>query len=290
MEGGAPNARSCWIVDHAQAIMLAERYVHLKRGARALDALKHASPELAVTWLWRANAFHQLQRYEEALESARHGLALEAENGYLHHAMARSFFMSSRFVEAEQAIVEALRLHPENAEAHAVHAMILAGTGKSEVAEKVIERAAHLGPELRGVRNARAFLTMNSSNAEELTRDLLQAEPEGAQEHWLRGVALVQSGRLREVADHFTRAAALEPDNPMFVKAARISRHWIFWPLRVTSPFSIWLAWYTLPITFVVAMFVSGEAWKLFWYSVAYVLYTYTAILAMIALPAAKAK
>jgi hypothetical protein len=43
-----------------------------------------------------------------------------------------------------------------------------------------------------------------------------------------------------------------------------------------------------MPVTFIPALFVGGEAWKLFWYSVAYVLYTYTALLAMLTLPFAK--
>jgi Flp pilus assembly protein TadD len=217
-------------------------------------------------------------------------LALEPENAFLHHAMARSEFGRSRFAEAESAILESIRLRPEDAEAHAIHAMILAATGRREAAVDVMGHAKHLGPELRGVRGLEAFLTMprDAARADQMTRDLVHAEPEGAEEHWLRGLALVQSGRFRDAANHFTRAATLKPASTTFVRAARISRHWIFWPLRVTSPFCVWVAWYIMPVTFIPALFVGGEAWKLFWYSVAYVLYTYTALLAMLALPFTK--
>lgn len=274
-------------MEHQQAILLAEQYVRWKRGERALEMLKHASPDGAATWLWRANALHVLQRYEDALDAVRCGLALAPENPWLHHAMARSLFQEERFEEAERAILESLRLDPDDAEAHAVHAMILAAMSKPEKAQKVMAHAVELRPELPSVRLMHTFLTLNGESVHERTRELLQEDPEGAAQHWLHGIALVNIGRLREASNHFAQAVALEPETELFVKTARNSRHWIFWPLRVTSPLSLWVARVIVPIMLMITLY-GTMPWTYFWYSVAYALYAFTATLATIALPLAK--
>ena len=274
-------------MEHHQAILLAEQYVRWKRGERALEMLKHASPDDAATWLWRANALHVLKRYDDAMDAVRKGLALAPENPWLHHAMARSLFQEKRLEEAEQAILESLRLYPDDAEAHAVHAMILAGMSKPEKAQKVMAHAVELNPELPSVRLLHTFLTLNRDSVHERTRELLNDDPEGAAQHWLNGIALVKIGRLREASNHFARAVALEPETDLFVKTARNSRHWIFWPLRVTSPLSLWVARVIVPIMLMTAIY-GMMPWTYFWYSVAYALYAFIATLATVALPLAK--
>lgn len=272
-------------MEHWKAIQLAEQYVRLERGEHALHALRHASPESAATWLWRANALHALQRYEEAAESARRGLAIDAENSYLHYVIARAELMLSHYAEAEAAIVESLRLHPDEPEAIATHALILHALGKRDAGDRVMRRAAELAPDLRSVRVANAILTtplMDADTADDLTRELLREEPEGAQEHWLRAIALLKRYRFQKAAGHFSIAAAIEPDNEMFVRAARVARHWILLPLRVTAPLSYWIAYLSLfPLFF-------NSLWKPFGYALAFVLYVYVAKLMLIAHPFAR--
>lgn len=269
-------------MDHLKAIQLARQYVLLERGERALEVLKHASPEFAETWLWRANAMHQLSRHEEAIESAHRGLAIEPESSYLHDAVARAKLMLGHFLEAEAAILESLRLNPEEPEALATHAAILGRRGKRQAASKVIRRAEELAPELRSVRLIRAMLTapLDDEAAIRISGELLEAEPEGAAEHWLHATNLVRRGRLRNAADHFARAAALDPANAMFADAARVSCHWFFWPLRVTSPILFWLAWYSiLPLLMFAASF-GGVLWTALWGAVAWSSYALIYLLA----------
>jgi tetratricopeptide (TPR) repeat protein len=262
-------------MDHGKAIALAQHFVLAQQGERALHALQDASPELSESWLWRANAMQQVGRYQEAIESAQRGLAIDAESSYLHHAVARAELMLGHLAEAEAAIEESLRLEPDEPEAIALHAAILNARGKRRLALEAVRRAEKLAPEMRAVRVIRAML-LRSSDADaalRISRELLAAEPEGAVEHWLHGGSLVRLGRLREADDHFARAAALDPTDPLFTGAARVSRHWFFWPLRVTSPVLFWLALYSvLPLLLFAAMF-GGVLWTALWCAVAWASY-----------------
>jgi tetratricopeptide (TPR) repeat protein len=272
-------------VDHIKALLLGERYVRLERGERALEALEHASPEIAWTWLWRANALHLMKRYDDAIESARKGLALAPEDPYLHHALARALFQLGRTQEADAAIRESLRIDPEGADALAVHAMILTAAGKHSQAQSVIARAVELGPDSRHVRGMDAFLRLGSESSHERTRELLRSAPEGPHEHWLHGMSLLKIGRLREASNHFIRAAVLQPENSLFVRTALYSRHWLIWPLRVTSPMSMWIGKILLPLALWYELYFGSAGCRILWHSVAYVLYTWLAMLMIVRLP-----
>lgn len=269
-------------MDHWKAIELARQYVLLERGERALGVLEHASPELSESWLWRANALHQLSQYDEAIASARRGLAIDSDSSYLHHAVARAEFRLGHLAEAEAAILESVRLQPDEPEALAMYASILSGRGRREAASKIIRRAAELAPELQSVRVVRAILTVPSDDeaAIRISRELLEAHAEGAIEHWWHATNLVRRGRLQDAADHFSRAVALDPANATFAGAARVSRHWFFWPLRVTSPFLFWLAWYSiLPLLMFAASF-GGVLWTALWSAVGWSSYAVVYLLA----------
>ena len=269
-----------------KAIELARRYVLLERGERALEALKHASPESAETWLWRANALHLVARYDEAIEAARRGLAIDAESPYLHHALARAELALSHFGDAEAAILDSLRLDPEDPDALALHALILIATGRRAAGRTVASQAVALAPEARGARLAEAWAVLGSraENGDDLTRELLRAEPEGAEEHWLRAIAHVRLARFGEAARHYERAAALKPDNEHFVRAAHIARHWAFWPLRMTAPYSLWIVW-TLLVILAALGFLGMPVWTSVGYCVAFLLYAVVAMMWMIAQP-----
>ena len=269
-------------MDDWNAIELASRYVSLGRGDRALSVLQDGSAELVETWLWRANALHLLARYDEAIEAARCGIAIQPENSFLHHAVARGELMLGQADAAEAAVLEALRLFPDEPNALALYASILTAQGRRREASRAIRRAAELAPEEPGVRVIEAMVTepLDDEAAVRISRELLEARPEGAVEHWWHGRMLVRRGRLRDAADHFSRAAALDPVNPFFASSARVSRHWIFWPLRVTSPVLYWLAWYSiLPILIFAADF-GGVLWLAFWGAVAWSGYAFTYLLA----------
>ncbi|MBV9494155.1 MAG: hypothetical protein JOZ54_07910 [Acidobacteria bacterium] len=270
-------------MEHHQAIALAQHYVSLSLGEHALRALQNASPEVAESWLWRANALQRLHRHEEALEATRSGLAIDPENPYLHHAQAQALMMLRRFVSAEAAIVASLRLSPEEPEAIATHAVILDHLGKRKEARKAILRASKLGPEVRAVRALRAILTrpMDIEDALEVSQELLAAEPDGALEHWWHARNLAQWGRLRQAEHHFARAAALEPTNAPFTRASLVSRHWFFRPLVMMSPVMFWLPSQSIVPLLLFAAMHGGILWRLLWLAVGWTAYVFSYLFAL---------
>lgn len=178
--------------------------------------------------------------------------------------------MLRHLAKAEEAIVESLRLDPEEPEALAMYAAILSSLGKRRPAAEVARRASERAPESRSVRLTQAIVTWQSDDetAVRISRELLEAEPDGAAEHWWHGMNLVRRGRLRDAKVHFASAAALEPANGSFRAAARVSSHWFFWPLRVTSPILYWLAFHSiLPLLMLAAEF-GGYLWPAMWFCV----------------------
>ena len=278
----AMSAISLLDVEHWKTIDLAYHYLSLGDGERALNALQNASPELAESWLWRANAMNHLSRYHEAIESARRGLEIDPGNASLRNVLARAKFSLGDLAEAEREIVETLAQDPRESEALATYAAILSSGGKHDAAATANKRAAELAPEARSVRFMRAVVTeaWDDETAVRMSRELLEAEPEGAAEHWLHGMNLVRRGRLRTACDHFNRAAALDPSNATFTVAARVSGHWFFWPLRATSPVLFWLAWYSILPLWMYAASFGGILWPALWTAIGWSSYAGTYLIA----------
>lgn len=256
-------------MDHEKALWLAEEYVGLDRGERALEVLQHASQTEPLTWLWRSNALYALGRYAEASEAARTGLKIDAESSYLFHALARAESALGNAPAAQAAIEESLRLNPDSASALAQHAAILARRKKKDAATKVLARAAELAPEDRSVRILQAMVTPHDPEAIfRMSRELLEQYPDGALEHWWHGHVLLRRFRMRRAADHFARAVALEPQNQAYARVARVARHWFFWPLRITSPALTVIAtsaWLVLLLFRLWPAFWATTAWIAYW-------------------------
>lgn len=236
--GGHAGAYSTGLLDHERALFLAQNYVDLARPERALKVLEKASPVDARTWLLRANALMNLERFQEALESARRGLAIDAESHSLHLALARAEMGLGHVAEAEAAVKEALRVAPDDAESHAMHALILATTGRGEAAERVSGLARSLAPEGQGVRFTEAFVALTSGrsyDADPQSAALVADAPEDASVHWLRGMVLLHRPWGPKALWHLREAARLEPSNHEFARAARAVGHWFFAPIRVTG-------------------------------------------------------
>lgn len=272
---------------HDRALMLAEAYVRMRRGARALEVLQDASPEEARTWLRRANALHLLERYEEAVAAARTGLSIDAEDSYLYAALGRAEFALLHLEEAEQALRESLRLNPYEAETHSALAVLLLSMNRLAEANQVSGQAVQLAaahPPVRGMDIYVRLASGNSETADELSAELLADAPDDPIAHYCRGMTRAQRGDVRGAARHYREAARLQPDNRALVKAARISHHWIFWPLRLLSPIAWQLGTVALSLSFLYVFFFNGP-WTYTWYAVAYLVYVFIAMVALIVLP-----
>lgn len=278
-------------MDHDRALFLGETYVRMRRGQRALEVLARADNEDARTWLWRANALHTLERDEESAECAKRGLAIDPDSPYLYHALALAEFHRQRLEEADAATEAALRIVPEYAEVLALRSLILEYRGRPVAASRVSRQAAEHAPEDKSVRGAAMILALNrreTEAADALSSAILTDAPDDAGAHFLRALSCASRSRLDQAARHYREAAMREPENAAYTRAARISNHWLLWPLRVTSPFGVELASPLLSIALVTAFVAGGRAWDFFWYAVAYYLYGFAGFLAVSTLPLAK--
>lgn len=271
---------------HEAAILLAEHYVRLHMGARALEVLaEHALPDEARTWLWRANAHHELAQFDEAIGCAMQGLELAPEMSFLHVAIARAHLAAGRAAEAESPAREALRLAAHDAEAHSLLALILAATGRRGSAAKSSRYARELAPGAESVGLVEAFLAMQRGDkweAHKLTGELLKAAPDSAAIHWLRGKSFSVRGEYRAAARHYRTAAELDPGNRTFAAAARVSNHWLLWPFVMSAPLGCALAG-PLFILFANIWHDTGETRPVF-YLLAWVFYQAAAGIAFLGL------
>ncbi|HKR63859.1 MAG TPA: tetratricopeptide repeat protein [Thermoanaerobaculia bacterium] len=261
-------------MDHETAILIAERYVHLRMGERALKALESARLNDARTWLWRANALHSLGRDEESAAAARLGLEFDPQSPYLHVAVAIAEMARKLYPEAEAAAREAVRLDPEYAQAHSVLALILSATRRPMGAAKTLRQARSLEPQDTAVRIFDVLLMLQRREilaADAEARAILADEPDNSAAHWIRGMSLWTSGRCRAAAKHFQEAATLDPGDTLCVRCARIANHWLLWPLRMTMPAARGIAVIAWSITLMIGL--DSSEWRPFWYSVALLLY-----------------
>lgn len=93
----------------------AVQWLAIRKAARAEECGQRAleiEPQHTVALAVLAAAQRNQKRYTEALETARHGLAIAPENAILHREVGRSLLALDQSEEAASAFVESLRLVP----------------------------------------------------------------------------------------------------------------------------------------------------------------------------------
>lgn len=222
-----------------QALYLAETYVRLDRGERALEFAASARDDDPRTWLWRGWALALLGRHEEADAAVRRGLALAPEDATLHRLRGYVALMQLRMDEAEDAAREAIRLDPENAEYRSFLALLFGSTRRKDAAATLMAQAHALAPAEPNVLYMGAFIAMQRNDpkeAERLSLQLLTEAPEFAGAHWVRGLVLVVNNAPRKALVHFREAVRLQPGNATFVRSARRTGHPLLALWRLTAP------------------------------------------------------
>ena len=214
----------------------------LLRAGRAEEALLRLRDgfDVADPWCWyaRAAALLRLERYDDCIEAAQEGLALDGENIYLLDVLAAVRTYTSDLAGAEEAILAALRVDAEDADLLTRYASIVARAGQVEKAEKLIARALAVDPENEYALQMHALLATASGNTSETiarSRELLRHVPEHPLGHRLIGASHVERGRVADADDAFADAVRFDPSDHRTAEAARevrVLRHWLLWPLR----------------------------------------------------------
>jgi Flp pilus assembly protein TadD len=227
---------------------LARRFLELRRPERALDALGESLDE--ESWALRAEAFLQLGRWDDAVESARRGLAEDPSDITLLDLLALAEAKRGDLAAAERAIRTALELLPDHPLLLVHYAHFLLQGGEVDAAAVVAREAERVAPDdssVAGLQIAYAYVTGRDRDLEAASRNLLRVDPENEFGHRLLGVSLARRGNVGGAAEHLAEAVRQDPTDRGHAEAARAMRiesHWLLkplWPVRRLGPTRLWV-------------------------------------------------
>jgi Flp pilus assembly protein TadD len=234
-------------------VTIARHLLDVGRPQRALEVLEQLpNPDLDDPELWylRAAALHDLERFAEAGDAARQGLAIDPHGVDLLVVLASAEAERGHLAEAETAMLAALELSPDHPTLLARYGLLVAQAGQLDKAERLVAEAGRLAPESPDVINARsivAFLRGDDNEAAAHGRALLAQNPESLAGHLVLGSTASAAGRLGDADRHFRTAASLEPSDE-YAEIAResgLAVHWLLlplWPIARFGPAPVWLA------------------------------------------------
>ena len=131
-----------------QRLELARHYLAVGNPERALDALAQTTAvDDEDYWELRAGALLDLDRWEDAAEAARNGLALDPDDFFLLDMLAIAELELEHGGAALEAIDAALALVPDHPTLLAHRALILARLKRFDEAEHAIDEAMAIGPD-----------------------------------------------------------------------------------------------------------------------------------------------
>ncbi len=175
-------------------------------------AHKPTSPD---THYHLGHAHLSLRSYGKAEAALRQALKLNPAHGPALYLLAVTLRLQRRLPEAARAFAQALDAQPNNANALDEYGGVLFDLGRVAEAEEVIRRAIVLAPDMANpYTNLGRLHQTDIARAEEslaLHEQALAREPNYADAHNNRGVALQTLGRFDEAITSFQSAIALKP-------------------------------------------------------------------------------
>lgn len=219
----------------------AARYLEIGQPERTLELLAGSAGdglEGEVFWLLRSQALYELDRYAEASEAARAGLARSPDSSGMLYLLSNAEAERGNLAGAEEALLAALRIAPDSAEYLARYGVLVARGGQFDKAERLLQRAAALEPDSADVARARAICAFLRGDDRAMAREskaYLASRPDDQYAHYLVGQALLQRRDLGGADRHLRAAARINPSNHEIVAEARDvvwRTHPLLWPLR----------------------------------------------------------
>lgn len=233
-----------------QRLELARHYLAVGNPQRALEALAQATAvDDEEYWELRAGALLDLDRWEDAAEAARSGLAIEPESVFLLDMLAIAELELEHGGAALEAIDAALELIPEYPTLLAHRALILARLKRFDEAEHALGEAIALDPDsvdVLRVRSQVSFLKGDLRAATQHADELLEADPDSELSHLLRGNVAVEKHRYGHAVRHFEEAARLNPEVPEIrevLRENRVAAHPLLAPVRPIWRIGRWRSW-----------------------------------------------
>ena len=168
-----------------------------------------------------AEALRQRGRRDQAMESYRAALELNAGFAPAHAGLGIALFQSDRHAEVIKAMARALRLQPDLPVASALHLFMgraYQSLERTEAALQSYERAVEIDPRNTEALDRLAMAHFGRKRYEAalgLYRRLAEIAPSGAQTHANLAATLYHLGRPAEALRSFEQALSLDPDLQM---------------------------------------------------------------------------
>ncbi|WP_155371543.1 tetratricopeptide repeat protein [Catellatospora vulcania] len=239
---------------HAPALMRAHALLSADRpeeALRELAALPASEAVSAIVFELRAAALLQLERWSEASEAARSGLAAGGPDPDLLCQLGLAEYRLGRHETAERALLDGLALAPEDVSLLCVYTRLCLEHGQLDKARRLVDLAAAQDPDSPTVYSTRVQLAHASGDdvlAQRISRAFVAAHPENAQAHALLGGTSAARGQVRSAYSGLRQAVANDPGDRDYAQAAyeaRIAMHPLLVPLRPFArfgPVKTWIA------------------------------------------------
>jgi tetratricopeptide (TPR) repeat protein len=236
----------------ADPLTVAARYVEIGRPELALQTLAGLDGDTAAhpyALLLRGRALCEMERFDDAAQAARDGLADAPADIALLYLLSVAEEGRGDLAAAEAAVLAALAEEPDDAVLLCQYARVLMHGGALDKAERVLDKPDAAEPGSTGVLTNRvslAYLRHDDKAAERLTKELLALDPEDAQAHRLLGALAANRGDMATAAERLGTAVREDPADHRTADAARAAGDMrsLFWlPSRFFARYGAIQTW-----------------------------------------------
>jgi tetratricopeptide (TPR) repeat protein len=230
----------------AEALLLANRP---EDALRELATLPAGDAVGARAFELRCAALLDLERWTEAVDAARSGLAAGGPDPDLLRMLGRAEHELGRLETAERALLDGLALAPSDVRLLCAYARLCIAAGQLPKATRLVERAAAEQPHAAVVYATRAELAYARGDdraAQQISREFVAEYPESPVAHALLGGTSAERGQVNAAYAGLRQAAAAEPTTRQYADAAlsaRIARHPLLLPVRPVIRFGVVKTW-----------------------------------------------
>lgn len=210
--------------------MRAQTLWQMGRPEDALELLGPAiasSPDDHVLHAVAATTYEKLERYDDAIASARRVVELNPQGGRPYMRLADHLGNANRPREAREPALTALRLEPDNSSVLATASETLRRCGELRQAMELAERANQLNPERHLPLMGRVLLACGRwQEAEAQFQRALAVYPDGWDTRFYLALSLAPQGRVSEAKALLERFLGAHPDDSVIPLLWERLRQW----------------------------------------------------------------
>ncbi|MEP6707068.1 MAG: tetratricopeptide repeat protein, partial [Pyrinomonadaceae bacterium] len=210
---------------------LYEKEGDVREAINNYDVGRQLRPDYLPVFVSLGNIYLQLNRLDEAEANFKRALELSENAAAAQYGLGQAALSKRSYVDAARYLEKALSLAPEANRLHYALAMAYRGLGKMDQAQSHLALSGTVGvrvsdPLVDGLQNlvkgARLYLIRGRaaleahrfSEATDLFRKAIAAQPDDITAHFNLGAALTQTGDLSGAAAQFEETLRLDPNHP----------------------------------------------------------------------------